>query len=81
MSSYQLHAVSRTQQGMKPNVKTLRFPEFWRHCVLSDGTKPARAKILIYNNSPRVGIEPSTSRVYSHTLVPLRYRSGSYKLM
>ena len=41
---YQLHAVSRTQQGRQrePSVKTLRFPlsaKFWRHCVLS-GRKP-----------------------------------------
>ena len=37
---YQLHAVSRTQQGKQrePSVKTLRSPlpvEFWRHRVLS----------------------------------------------
>ena len=35
---FQLHAVSRTKQGIqrKPSVKTLLSPlsaEFWRHCV------------------------------------------------
>ena len=38
---FQLHAVSRTQQGRQrePSVKTLCSPlsaEFWRHCVLSE---------------------------------------------
>ena len=43
----------------KPSVKTLRYPfsaELWRHCKLSGGG--------------RVGIEPTTCRVYS--FVPLR---------
>ena len=81
--SSQLHAVSRTQQSRQrePNVKTLRFPlsvEFWRHCVLSGRTQsrafastPERRNGNINLNnisSPRVGIEPTTSRFYSHTL-------------
>ena len=41
---YQLHALSRTQQGRQrePGVKIFRSPlsaEFWRHCVLSSGTQ------------------------------------------
>ena len=41
---FQLHAVSRTQQGRQKetSVKTLRSPlsaDFWRHCVLSGRTQ------------------------------------------
>ena len=41
---FQLEAVSRVYQGRQrePSVKTLRSSlsvEFWRHCVLSDGTQ------------------------------------------
>ena len=44
VSSFQLHAVSRTQQGRQreTNIKTLRLPffdDFWRHCLFSGGTQ------------------------------------------
>ena len=79
----QLHAVSRTQQGRQrePGVKTLHPPlsaVFWRRGVLSGGNLKSRRvlprhqreemKILINISFPRVGIEPTTSRFYSHTL-------------
>ena len=75
----QFHAVSRTQQGRQrePSINTLRSPlsaKFWRHCMLSGGpqrrTSPRHQseelKIQMFLLS-RVGIEPTTSRFYSHT--------------
>ena len=77
----------------EPNLKTIRSPlsaEFWPHCVLSSETHPrgtSRAlprhqskemEIFKKNiSSPRVGIEPTTSRVYSH-FVPLRHYRPPY---
>ena len=62
---------------------TLRSPffaEFWRHCALSSGNeRPAlplhqseeaeNIKYVISSNGDR----PTTFRVYSHALVPLRH--------
>ena len=75
--------MSRTQHGRQrePSVKTLRFsPSSGRHCVLSGGTRrralprhqSEEMKMLNISFLP-VGIEPTTSRVYSHTLVLLRH--------
>ena len=52
---YQLHAVSRTQQGRQrePSVKTLCFPlsaKFWRHCVLSGRTQHRDCPQILTNN-------------------------------
>ena len=63
---FQLHTVSRTQQGMQrePSVKTFRSrlsAELWRHCVLS-----GRIQFLEWRSDPRpVGLQ-------SH-FVPLRH--------
>ena len=82
----QLHTVSRLHGKLNDlSVKSLRFrycslsANFWRHCVFRGGTyrralrRHQSEEIKISNiKCPRVGIEPTTCRVYSHTLVPLR---------
>ena len=71
---FYLFICSVSQQGRErePSVKTIRSPfssEYRRHCVLSGG-----GKNKIFNiQFPGVEIEPTTSCVYSHTLVFLRY--------
>ena len=83
----QLHAVSRVQHGRQrePSFKRLRSPlsKFRRHCVLSGENErhalprhqSIEKKIYTYRyiSFPRIGIEPTTCRVYSHTLAPLRH--------
>ena len=71
------YAVSRTRQDKqrKPSVKTLRTPrfaEFWRHCVLGGFALTWKKKWRYQLFFFWVGIEPTTSRIYSHT-VPLRH--------
>ena len=72
-----LHSVSCAQKGRQrePSVKTLFSPlsaEFWRHCVAFALRPKRRNRSINFKNIlfPRVGIEPTTSRVYCHTLCP-----------
>ena len=44
-------------------------------CQCHPRRQSAEMKIYINNSFPRVGIEPTITRVYSHTLVPLRLAS------
>ena len=58
----------------EPSVKALRSPLFTILETLNDWSRHQNEKTKILNISlPRVGIEPTTCHVYSHTLVSLRH--------
>ena len=59
-----------------------RSAEFWKHKVLSGGIQRcawprhchwSEEKKILNISFLQVGIEPTSCRVYSHTLVPLRH--------
>ena len=83
---FQLHAVSRTQQGRQrePSVKTLRSPlsaEFWRHCVLSGGTQ-GRALPRHQNENVNVNkyfISSSGDRTHNQSVFAVTPRAAALR--